>query len=628
MRGMNATHRGHARFREIITSHLRSAKKQLALAASCLLGVTAMQLLAPWPLKIIFDYILLQKPMPPSLSFLDGLHQTWPLTLLISLAASIAVIAAISGALSYGQSFLTSKIGHHLVYAIRGHLFSHVQQLSLSFHSRTRSGDLLTKLASDTHTLRNAFTDIPLSVSGHTLTFFGMFLVMFVINWELSLVILATLPILMSALFVLNRKIVTSTRDQRKQEGHIASRLNEVLSSISLVQAFGRERFEQDRFEQEGTRHLQTGLRTARATAAVTRVVSIIGAVGTASTVCFGALQVLKARMTPGDLLIFMSYVKNLYGPVKDLSKQSEQFSRAMVSAHRIADLLGAEPEIQDKPGAINVRHLKGDIRFERVSFGYLEGCRVLHDLVFQIEPGQRIALVGPSGSGKSTIISLLLRLYQPSAGCILLDGVNLADYERESLRREIGTVLQDTLLFDASIAENLSYGKTDATREQIITAAREANAHDFIMGLSQGYETVVGERGCILSGGQRQRICLARALVKQPSILMLDEPTASLDQESATYIRETIARIQTDRTTIVITHHLVGMDLFDRIIVLDQGRLVEQGRHGQLLSRQGLYMKLYAQQSMHDTLHQENPTLASSTPNQPKPEKEQEMSY
>ncbi len=598
MTSMDVTLRGRARFRELIVSHLRSAKKHLALAAGCLLGVTAVQLLVPWPLKIIFDCVLLQKPMPPALSFLDGLAQTWPLTLLLGLAVSMAVIAVISGALSYAQTFVTSKISHHLVFTIRRNLFSHIQQMSLAFHSRTNSGELLTKFAGDTQSLKAAFTEIPLAVTGHALTCISMFVVMFFINWQLSLIILTTLPVFASALFILNRKIRATTKDQRKQEGTIASRFNEVLSSISVVQAFGRERFEQDRFEQASAEHLRTGLRAARTAAALTRVVSIISAASTAATVFFGAWQVLKARMTPGDLLVFVGYVKHLYGPIKDLSQLSANFSKAMVGAERIADLLGIEPDIQDRPDAVKARDLRGDIAFQHVSFGYLEGCPVLHDLSFQIAPGQRIALVGPSGSGKSTLVSLLLRLYQPSKGCITLDERDLAEYERESLRHKIGVVLQETLLFRASIADNISYGADHADRDQIMEAAREANAHEFISKLPNGYETVIGERGSTLSGGQRQRICLARALVKQPAILVMDEPTASLDQESASYIRRAITRIQTSRTTIVITHHLVGMDLFDQILVLDQGRLVEQGTHRELLERQGLYANLYAQQS------------------------------
>lgn len=600
MRQTEITRRGQARFRTIIASHLRSAWPHLALATGCLLGVTLMQLMAPWPLKLIFDYILLQKSLPPSLTFLDPFIQSWPLALLGSLAASIAVIAAMNGALSYAQSFVTSKIGHRLVFTIRQHLFAHVQRLSLSFHSQTRSGELLTKLAGDTQTLKNAFTDIPLAVSGHILTFIGMFVVMFALNWELSLIILATMPILVTALFILNRNILATTRDQRERDSHMTSRLNEWLSSISVVQTFGRERVEQDRFNQESTKHLHTGLRTARTTAAVARVVSIIGAISTAVTVFLGAWQVLKARITPGDLLVFVSYMKNIYGPIKDMSKLSSQFSQAMVSAQRIADLLGNEPDIQDRPDAVKVNHLIGDIRLEHISFSYLEGCPVLRDLTLQIAPGQRVAFVGPSGAGKSTLVSLLLRLYQPSQGTILLDDRSLADYERESLRHSIGVVLQDTLLFQASIADNIAYGVEQATREQILKAAQEANAHEFIAELPDGYDTIVGERGGTLSGGQRQRICLARALVKQPSILMLDEPTASLDHRSATYVRETITRIQADRTTIVITHHLVGMDLFDRIFVLDQGRLVEQGTHRELLSQHGLYAGLYVQQSDH----------------------------
>lgn len=586
------------RFTHIILAHLSRSRGLLGLSAACLAGATLMQLLAPWPLKIIFDQILLDKPLPPSLSVLDPMIHGSPLTALIVLASSIAAIALVSGGLTYGQVFAMSKVGHQLVYGLRRELFSHVQRLSLTYHSRSRSGEMLSKLAWDTSNLKNAFTELPLGILAHLLTFLGMFTVMFIMNWALSLIILSTLPILGAALFVLNRKILHTVREQRKQEGNMTSRFNEVLSAIPLVQAFGREGYEEDRFDMESVRNLRAGIQTARTTAAVSRVVAVVGAVGTAATVFFGAWQVLKARMTPGDLLIFVAYVKNVYGPVKDLSKLSAQVSSALVSANRVAELLGIEPEIRDRPGAIVARNLHGTIAFENVSFGYETDRRVLHHVSFRITGGEKVALVGASGAGKSTLVSLLLRLFEPQQGRIAIDGVSVADYRRDSLRQEIGIVLQDTLLFGASVAENISYGKPDATASDIEEAARLAHAHDFIMSLPEGYQTVVGERGSTLSGGQRQRICLARAIVKRPSILILDEPTAAVDAVSASQIRDAMARIQEGKTMIVIAHQFADMEQFDRILVLDRGCLIEQGTHRQLLARQGVYANLYARQS------------------------------
>ena len=607
------TSQGSSRFREILRGHLWEVKGSLCIAGLCLVGVTLCELLAPWPLKVIFDYILLGKPVPPSLPVLEALIHSGPLTALIALACSIAVVALVSGSLSYGQIFATSKIGYQLVYVLRRDLFSHVQRLSLSFHTRARSGEILTKLAGDTNVLKNAFTELPLTFSSHLLTFLGMLSIMFVMDWELTLIIMATLPPLGVAIISLNRKIHDTVRHQRKLEGKMTSRFNEVLSSISLIQAFGREGFEEDRFETESVQNLQSGIQTSRTTAAVSKVVALVSAIGTAGTVFFGAWQVLKARMTPGDLLIFVAYVKGLYRPVKDVSKLSARFSRAWVSAERIAELLDIPPDIQDRSAAIKADNLRGDILFEQVSFGYQKDYTVIRDLSFHVRPGQKVALVGASGAGKSTIVSLLLRLYDPESGRICIDGVNLSDYQRESLRQEIGIVLQDTLLFGASVAENISYGKPDATLGEIEEAAKLAHAHEFIMSLPEGYETIIGERGSTLSGGQRQRICLARAIIKRPSILVLDEPTSAVDTISASLIRDTVSRIQKGKTTIVIAHHFFNMNQFDQILVLDHGGLGERGTHAQLLARNGLYAKLHAQQSSDKSFELEDFPLRAS---------------
>jgi ATP-binding cassette, subfamily B, bacterial len=614
---------GSSRFREILRGHLWKVKGSLSIAGLCLVGVTLCELLAPWPLKIILDYVLLGKLVPPSLSMIEALIHAGPLTALIALSSAIAVIALVGGILSYGRIFATSKLGYELVDVLRRELFSHVQRLSLSFHTKTCSGEILTKLAGDTKVLKNAFTDLPLTVSSHVLTFVGMLSIMLIMSWKLTLIILITLPPLGIAIALLNRKIHGTVRRQRKLEGKMTSRFNEVLSSISLIQAFGRESFEEDRFETESVQNLQSGIQTSRTTAAVSKVVALVSAIGTSATVFFGAWQVLKARMTPGDLLIFIAYVKGLYRPVKDVSKLSARFSQAWVSAERISELLNVQPDIQDHPTAIKADHLRGDILFEHVSFGYQQDNIVIHDVSFHARQGQKVALVGASGAGKSTIVSLLLRLYKPESGKIYIDDVDLAGYQRESLRQEIGIVLQDTLLFAASVAENISYGKPDATLGEIEEAAKLAHAHEFIMSLPEGYETIVGGRGSTLSGGQRQRICLARAIIKQPSILILDEPTSAVDSASAVLIRDAVARLQGGKTTLVIAHQFIAMDQFDQILVLENGCLVEQGTHRQLVARKGHYYALLIHQVGE---RREEDAYASNRPRpQPKTEGEAE---
>jgi ATP-binding cassette, subfamily B, bacterial len=346
----------------------------------------------------------------------------------------------------------------------------------------------------------------------------------------------------------------------------------------------------------ESAQNLEEGIRISHTTAAVAKSIALVSAAGTAATVLVGAWQVSKGTMTPGELLIFTAYLNTLYKPIRDLGRMSVKFSRAMVSANRIGEILAVEPEIHDAADALEAASLEGDIVFDGVSFGYERARNVLDNVSFHIRPGQRVALVGASGAGKSTIINLLLRLYEPRAGSIWIDGVNVAQYRRESLRREIGIVLQDTVLFGASVRDNITYGKPDASAQEVERASRDADAHEFIMLLPNGYDTVLGERGGTLSGGQRQRICLARAIVKRPSVLVLDEPTSAVDPVSASLIARAVRRLQAGKTTLVIAHQLRDMQQFDQILVLKHGRIVEAGRHQQLLEAKGHYFELARQ--------------------------------
>ena len=582
-----------ARLRVLVRACLKERRLTLSLAAVALLGVVLADVLAPWPLKIIFDHILLAKPLPPTLALLQPVLDwgTWPALMVATLA--IATIALAGGVLAYLQLYTTAKVGHRITWRLRGELFAHLQRLSLAFHRDSRSGELLTKVAGDTNLLRDMFSDWALTLGRHALTLVAMLSVMFLLNWQLALVVAATLPPLLGVIFVLNRRVKASVREQRKHEGLMATRLNEVLSSIALVQAFGRHTYEEDRFSREIEANYESGMRTTRTTGAIVKAIAVISAAGTAITVLLGAHEVLVGRLTPGELLVFITYVTSLYKPVRDLGRLSAKFSRASVSAQRVAEILDHEPDIADAPDALELKRPAGEIVFENVSFGYGAGRPVFDGLSLRIAAGERVALVGPSGAGKSTLLNLLLRLYEPTAGRVLIDGIDIRRFTRDSLRREIGIVLQDSILFGVSVRENIAYGRPDAPLDAIEAAARAARAHEFIVDLPEGYDTEIGERGATLSGGQRQRLCLARALVKEPAILVMDEPTASIDAVSARLVNEAVARVHRNRTLIVISHEYSDMASYDRILVLQNGRLVESGAHEALLKARGTYLAL-----------------------------------
>lgn len=583
----------NGRLRAIVVRHLLELKAGLSLSAVCLAGHTVTELLAPWPLKLIFDHVLTNNEARRLPAFVARMLPEDRMGALAVLAASVFVLACIRGCFAYGHVFITSRVGYQLVYKLRRELFDHLQKLSLAYHTRSRSGELLTKVTSDTSALRDVFAESSLTMAAHALTVLGMFVVLWFMNWQLSLIVMAVFPLLCYSLFAIYGRIRRSARKQREREGKVASRIAEVLGSVNLVQAFARERYEQEKFEAESSRTLDDSVRTARMEAAASRSTEIVSALGLSACVFFGGMHVLGGRMTLGDLVVFTAYLSAMYKPLRTLARFAGHLSKAAVSAERIEEILSIQPEEPGSQAAIPAKSLHGQVSFDNVHFGYSGGRGVLNGISFRVNAGERVALVGASGAGKSTIASLILRLYHPQGGAIRIDGVDIRDYQRESLCREIGIVLQDSVLFGASVRENIAYGKPEASLEEIEAAARRACAHDFIAALPNGYETVVGERGCTLSGGQRQRLCLARAIIKQPSILILDEPTSAVDAESAALIQSAVNEVHRGKTLLLIAHRFTGLDTFDRILVLRDGNLAEEGTHRELLERGGYYCAL-----------------------------------
>jgi ATP-binding cassette subfamily B protein len=582
------------RFYRVVREHLVEVKGRLSIAAVCTLLLAFADLLRPWPLKLIFDYILFKKPIPHSLSFMHELIAHGTVTAVVLISSGIVAIALLKSFAAYSQTHIVSQIGFRFAHSLRRALFVHLQRLSLSFHTRMRSGELLTNITSDTNVLRDALIEFVLTFVSEFLTLLGMIVIMVTINWKLSLIVLAVTPVLVFLSLVRYRKIRDSARRQRRAEGQIAAKASEVFSSMHLVQAFGRGSYEKERFENDSVEALKESVRTARLEAAAARAADLTVAAGTWAVVLVGSVEALMGQMTPGNVLVFAAYMNSMYTPIRNLAKLSSRVSRAAVVAHRIADVLDLEPDIQDDPNPIEAADLKGKIKFNDVSFAYQTGAPVLNHISFTVAPGQQVALLGRSGSGKSTLGSLALRLYDPQTGSISIDGVDIKKYRLESLRREIGIVLQDSLLFATTVRENIAYGKLDATEQEIVAAAKAANAHEFIMQLENGYDTVVGERGATLSGGQRQRIAIARTFIRDMPILILDEPMTGLDIESETTVREALRRLMSGRTSILITHDLEAASEADLILLLADGQIIEQGSHQELLLRNGQYRDLW----------------------------------
>jgi subfamily B ATP-binding cassette protein MsbA len=571
----------------------------LTLAFLAAIAETIADVLQPWPIKLVIDNVVHGKALSGwlgrAIQSVSGGSTSATINIAVAAVAVIAVVGALG---SYWQKYLTTSVSQWVGHDLRRQLYQQLQRLSLAEHSESHRADLISRMTSDIGAIQDFINTALLGIVVNVLTLAGMMGVMFYYDWRFTLLSLAVAPALFFVVYVYTRRIKKASRAVKKKETELLSGVDEVLSSIHVVQAFARENYEERRFESESRQNVEAGLSARSTKAKLSPIVEVIVALGTCLVLGYGARLAVAGQLSAGTLVVFLLYLGKMYKPMRDLSKMSDTVTKASIGYERVQELLGVESRIRDRPGALEAPRFTGLVEFDRVGFSYNGGNPVLSDVSIRIEPGQVAAFVGPSGAGKTTMASLVPRFYDPIAGSVRIDGVDIRDYTLKSLRDQMSFVLQETLLFRATIWENIAYGRPDADPEDTVRAAKLANAHDFIMELPEGYATMVGDRGMSLSGGQRQRIAIARAIVRDTPLLILDEPTAALDAASELAVVEALDRLMNGRTSIVIAHHLHSVRRADVIFVISGARIAEYGTHASLLARGGLYAELHQIQS------------------------------
>lgn len=551
------------------------------------------RLLEPWPLKIVFDRVIhrMHGANGYKVAFVDIFD---PVTLLTAMAVLTVLFTALRALAGYWNTVGFAKIGNRVLANVRAQLYRHLQYLSLSFHAKARAGDLVVRVINDISLLQDVVVTAVLPMLGKTLSLAGMIGLMFWLNWHLALAALAVFPLFWLRTITMGRKINEVARVQRKREGAMAATASETINAIKTVQALSLESAFEQQFSRQNEKNLKQDVKARRLAASLERSVDLLTAVSGALVLYYGTRLVLRGELTAGSLLVFLAYLKNAFRPIQEFAKYTARLSKAAAGGERVLDVLQHVPDVRDLPGAVPAPPFRGEVRFEDIYFAYESERNALTDVNFEVRAGQTVALVGPSGSGKSTLVSLLLRLYDPRTGRVMIDGHDIREFTLESLRAQISAVLQDNLLFAATVRENIANGSPDATPEAVIEAARLANAHDFIEALPQGYETVLGERGVTISQGQRQRLAIARAAIRKAPILILDEPMTGLDKENEQAVLQSLARLDYGCTTFLVTHDLRHAARADLILVLEFGRIVERGIHLELMQADGRYAALY----------------------------------
>ncbi|HKG03036.1 MAG TPA: ABC transporter ATP-binding protein [Conexibacter sp.] len=565
--------------------------RRLAITSLVLMVASAgMALLAPWPLAILLDTVLGEEPLPSLLGWLEGLS-TYEL-LGIAVAAGL-VFTALEHGLAVVDNYVNTKLDQSMVLDLRSQMFRHAQGLSMAYHDSKQMGKLMFQINTQASSVGAVTVSIPPLLQS-VLTLVGMFVVVVLIQPTLALLALTVVPFIYCSAGVYTRYIEPRVYHVRRLEGDSLAIVHEAMAMLRVIVAFGRERHEYGRFRRQGEEAVSARVHLTVRQTIFTLVVTMITAIGTALVLGFGAHHVLQNDMTVGELVVVMGYIASIYKPLEQISTTFSSLQQAFISLRSAFDLLETEPEIEERPDALPLERVRGAIAFEHVDFAYRGRRGTLKDVTFEVAPGQCVAIVGPTGAGKSTLLSLLTRFYDPASGRVLLDGHDVRDLQLQGLRAQISVVLQEPLLFSASISDNIRYGRLTASDEEVEAAARAANAHDFVSALPKGYETRLGERGALLSGGERQRISVARAFLKDAPVLILDEPTSSIDSKTEAVILDALARLIRGRTTFVVAHRLSTVRDANLILVVDAGQVVEQGTHAELLARGGLYAELH----------------------------------